>query len=98
MKRLILATLSIIIVCAAVNIAVINAKSYNDDAHTGNRTYIIREYEGKVACFETDSSEPFIVTERLVRDLTPIDRQMLSGGVEVVGAKNLSRALEDYNS
>ena len=98
MKRLIITTVSIVLVCIAVNFAVIKAKSYNDDTPTGNRTYIIKEYQGRVACFETDSSEPFIITERLVKDLPPIDRKMLLGGVEVVGAKNLSRAIEDYNS
>lgn len=98
MKKLILVTLSIILVCVGVNLAVINAKSYDEIPSTGNRTYIIKEYYGRVACFEVDSTEPFIITERFVRDLPPIDRKMLLNGVEVVGAKSLSRALEDYNS
>ena len=98
MKRLIITTISVILICTAVNFAVINANSFDDDISDGNRTYIIKEYHGRVACFETDSSEPFIITERFVKDLPPTDRKMLSKGVEVVGAKKLSRAIEDYNS
>ena len=98
MKKLVITTISIILVCVGINLAVINAKSYDEEPVTGNRTYVIREYFGKVACFERDSAEPFIVTERMVKDLPPTDRKMLSNGVEVVGAKSLSRALEDYTS
>lgn len=98
MKRLIIITLSIIIICAAINVIVANAKTYEDDVQTGNRTYIIKEYNGMVAGFEENSEEPFLVTEIEVKNLPPTDRKMLAGGVEVVGAKAFSRALEDYRS
>lgn len=98
MKKLITATLCILAACAAINIAVIGAASYGGEEPSYNRTYIIKEYEGKVACFEENSEKPFLVTETLVKNLPPVDRKMLRGGVEVVGAKSLSRALEDYRS
>ncbi len=98
MKKLIMITAAIIIVCAAVNCVIVNASSYDESIPTGNRIYIIREYDGKVACFEQDSEKPFLITETLIRDLPPIDRMMLTDGVEVIGAKSLSRALEDYRS
>lgn len=97
MKKLIIITLSIISVCIAVNFAVLTAKS-DEQPPTGNRTYIIKNYEGKVACFEEDSSSPFMITEIYVINLPPLDRQMLETGIEVVGAKKLSRALEDYRT
>ena len=97
MKKLIISTLSIIAVCMAINFAVITAKSENTPT-TGNRTYIIRNYDGKVACFEEDSTSPFLVTEVDVTTLPPLDRHMLEGGVEVVGARAMSRALEDYKT
>lgn len=102
MKKLIIATLSILIVCTAINFAVITANSYDNESEseetTGNRTYIIKEYNGMVACFEEESDEPFLITETKVIDLPPIDRKMLADGVEVVGAKAFSRVLEDYRS
>lgn len=102
MKKLILATFGILSVCAAINVAMISAKSYDgsDDSSqiVGNRTYIVKEYEGKVACFEETADQPFIVTETYVRNLPPNDRKMLSSGFEVVGSRTLSRVLEDYKS
>ena len=98
MKKLIIITLSIITLCIAVNFAVLTAKSDEHQALNANRTYIIKNYEGKVACFEEDSTSPFIITEIYVINLPPLDRQMLEDGIEVVGAKNLSRVLEDYRT
>ncbi len=102
MKKLIIITLSILVVCAGINIGIACATDYPREEQTsaeiGSKTYIIREYCGMVACFEEDSDEPFLVTDTPVRNLPPMDRQMLSGGVKVVGARALSRALEDYRS
>ena len=97
MKRLIITTLSIIAVCFGINAAAAHAKHTNtpDDCI---RTYIFREYNGVVACFEEDEDEPFLVTNVPVKNLTPIDRVLLSAGVEVHGAAAMSRALEDYCS
>lgn len=97
MKKLIIATLSIVLVCIAVNFAVITAKSENTP-QTGNRTYIIKNYDGKVACFEEDSESPFLITDVQIITLPPLDREMLEGGVEVIGARAMSRALEDYKT
>ena len=97
LKKLIISTITIIAVCIVINFAVITARS-EDTPPTGNRTYIIKNYEGKVACFEENSTSPFLVTEVEVINLTPLDRQMLEGGVEVVGARAMSRALEDYKT
>lgn len=97
MKKLVIATISVLAVCFAVNFAVLNARS-DDTPQTGSRTYIIKEYDGKVACFELNSDVPFLITEIEVINLPPVDRKMLKGGVEVVGSRAMSRALEDYRT
>ncbi len=97
MKKLIITTLSIISVCAVINLTIITAKSHEEPI-SPNSTYIIKNYEGKVACFEEESDSPFMITEIYVINLPPVDRKMLANGVEVVGAKALSRALEDYRT
>lgn len=61
-------------------------------------TYILRDYEGYVACFDEGADEPFLVTGTRVSDLRPLDGIMLQGGVEFHGAQAVSRALEDYCS
>ncbi|MBQ1546209.1 MAG: hypothetical protein IIZ59_01605 [Clostridia bacterium] len=61
-------------------------------------TYILRDYEGYVACFDEGADEPFLVTGTLVANLRPLDEIMLRDGVELHGAQAVSRALEDYCS
>ncbi len=96
MKKLIITSVLIISVCFAVNRAIAaDSRPASAEVH---RTYIIKNYEGKVACFETDEKTPFIVTDVETKNLPPLDRKMLENGVEVVGAKAMSRALEDYKS
>lgn len=100
MKKLIIATVAIVVVCFTINSFFLSAKSENsaNTNPTGVKTYIIKEYDGKVACFDLDNEHPFLVTEVEVINLPPIDRKMLHGGVEVVGSRALSRALEDYRT
>ena len=60
--------------------------------------YVLKEYEGRVACFEEGECMPFLVTDVIVKDLLPTDRKKLNEGVTVTGAKAMSRALEDYTA
>ena len=94
MKRLIIITLAVLTINLAVNKGF--AKAETEEALSANRVYIIKEYNGRIACFEQYASTPFIVTDIKVLDLPPLDRKMLSHGVEVNGAKEMSRALEDF--
>ena len=94
MKRLIIITLAVLSVNFAVNKAI--AKAETQETLSANSIYIIKEYNGKVACFEKETDSPFIVTDIKVIDLPPLDRKMLSSGVEVNGSREMSRALEDY--
>lgn len=98
MKKLLIITLSIISVCMIINFAILTAKSDEHQPLNANRTYIIKNYEGKVACFEKDSTSPFIITDVYVINLPPLDREMLENGIETVGSRNLSRILEDYRT
>ena len=101
MKKLIIAAISIIAVCIAVNAFAAYAwgeRGKNIDVNDCTRKYIFREENGFVVCCEEDEDEPFLVTEIRVRELTPLDRAMLKNGVEVVGARAMTRALEDYGS
>ena len=98
MKKLLIITLSIISVCMIINFTILTAKSDEHQPINANRTYIIKNYEGKVACFEKDNTSPFIITDVYVINLPPLDREMLENGIETVGSRNLSRILEDYRT
>ena len=97
MKKLIFASLAIISLCAVINCSIVSAKT-EPMSIPANRTYILREYNGVIACFEENTSKPFLITEVIVRYLPPKDRSMLKSGITVVGSRALSRALEDYRT
>ena len=97
MKKLILITFLIVGICAAINITVASAKT-EPDFMAGTRVYIIREYNGRVACFEESAVKPFLTTDVRVNDLPYADQLLLDDGISVSGAKQLSRALEDYKT
>jgi len=97
MKKLIIITISIIMACILINLTVLTGRS--DEKHVDvDRIYIIKDYGGKVSCFEQNSNSPFIITETEVINLPPKDRRMLREGIKVKGARKLSRALEDYRT
>lgn len=97
MKKLIIITISVIVACIIINITVLTVRSADEPLNV-NRIYIVKNYEGKVCCFEKNSNSPFIVTETKVLELPPKDRRMLEEGIEISGARKLSRVLEDYRT
>ena len=97
MKRLICAAALIFSVCAVIGLISAGAKPQADVSDCC-RTYIFRSYNGVVACFEEGEEKPFLVTSRKISDLPPLDRIMLAAGVEVVGARAMTRTLEDLTS
>lgn len=99
MKRLIAAA-AVLLLAAAIVMIVSDAKKASRASAPAEceRTYVFRDCGGYVACFELGSDEPFLVTDKPTRELTPLDREMLSRGVEVHGAKAMTRALEDYTN
>ena len=65
---------------------------------TDDDTYIISEYNGKIAVFKKSSSEPLFVSDVYVSSLPQADKQMLKNGIEVNTKKELNRLIEDYCS
>ncbi len=97
MRKLIITTISIITVCAAVSFLAGKAQAKPEEINY-DHTYTFRDCGGFVACYEDDCSEPFLTTTVKVIDLTPLDRVMLRAGVEVTGARAMTRTLEAYCS
>lgn len=60
--------------------------------------FIIKEYNGSVAVFESGKNLPFKTTETPVSDLPATDKELLKKGINVSGEEELSRILEDYCS
>lgn len=65
---------------------------------TKYRTYVVREYDGVVAVFYSDSNKPIRVTQRYVKALPEKDRAKLKKGIRVNDREQLRRLLEDLCS
>ncbi|MDR1117038.1 MAG: BofC C-terminal domain-containing protein [Oscillospiraceae bacterium] len=61
--------------------------------------YILKEYNGLVAIyFGGAEGEPGIITEITVSKLRRTDAESLRAGIEVAGAEELAKIIEDLNS
>lgn len=61
-------------------------------------SYIIKEYNGKVAIFKKSSENPLLISDVCVNNLPQTDRELLKKGIEVGTQKELNRLIEDYCS
>lgn len=61
-------------------------------------TFIVKEYNGKVAVFELSNPEPTRITDVDLFDLPQEDRKLLYAGIVAENIEELSQILEDYCS
>ena len=62
------------------------------------KTYIIKEYNGFVAVFESDNSRPLKITDCYVSSLPEADRKQLFYGIKTNSENKMKRLLEDLCS
>ena len=60
--------------------------------------YILREYNGEIGIFSSDSSVPLRIIEVKVSSLPDGDRSALSDGVYAANEDELNKRIEDYSS
>ena len=65
---------------------------------TSGYSYLVKEYEGKIAVFEENAASPFRVTSVALRDLPENDKILLKEGIKVTSLEELNDLLEDYCS
>jgi len=60
--------------------------------------YLLREYDGELAVFRENETEPWKLYSVAVNSLPESDRILLRNGIPVSGEEELRRLLEDYTS
>ncbi len=61
--------------------------------------YTVKEYEGRIAVFKSNSENPIKIIDGIyVRDLPSFDRELLQSGINVDSDAELNQLLEDYDS
>lgn len=73
-----------------------NFHSHNSPAES--KVYKLKSYNGNIAVFNSDSSDPIRITSVSIEELPPADQELLKKGIEVFSEEELITILEDYCS
>lgn len=60
--------------------------------------YVLRGFEGRLAVFIGDKSQPEIIFDQYIHLLPDVDRKDLERGIEVDDYEQLLKLIEDYTS
>lgn len=95
-------TTSIVLLISVIISATFGTSTPTSNAETPNSlkpiTYIVKEYDGKVAVFENGANIPFKITDVYTKNLPQEDKLLLSQGISVDTDQELALLLADYCS
>lgn len=77
---------------------VYQSQSGGDAGSQQEKTYILREYDGRLGIFEPGGAVPQTVIDIYIKNLPETDQQALKQGVAAENYAALIRLLEDYVS
>ena len=66
--------------------------------NSNNYEYLLKEYEGRLAVFKKNSTEPDMVFDLLIKMLPQYDQEQLKQGIYVKDYRELVDLIEDYIS
>ncbi len=113
MKKLVIVTGIVLIFMLMLNAEIIPAlaqrKANNTDEPDNTQissqsqtvkyhSYVVKEYNGKIAVFEKGSQSPYRTTDMYINFLPEYDKALLSTGIEVDTQAEVNKVLEDYIS
>ena len=75
-----------------------NSNNNYEIEKTTDNTYEIKEYNGRVAVFSQNNSEPVKMTHIMTKELPEFDQKLLSNGIKIYSDSELRNILEDYCS
>lgn len=73
-------------------------KSQDLPLDSKSKGYKIKNYNGNIAVFNSESSSPLRITSVTVEELPPADQELLKKGIDVSSEEELITILEDYCS
>ena len=104
MKKLIISTICFVAACMIFSFGILpnlnkaQASDTSEPKSSSSLTYIVKNFNGNVAVFETGSSTPFRVTEVQINTLPFEDQKNLEIGITVTSKEQLYSLLEDLCS
>lgn len=101
MKQIFFIITSVILLISVIISASLSSENQPSNAHENLPqpvTYVLKEYDGKIAVFENDADIPFRITDVYVKNLPQEDRLLLCEGIHAENDSELALLLEDYCS
>lgn len=105
-------TIALILLAAVIPISIMLLKDTQNEKEINSTTsenysqalentsakdsYVLKEYNGKLAVFEMDSENPVEVFSVFVNTLPQVDRDLLKNGIIASTKAELLRLIEDY--
>ncbi len=62
------------------------------------QTYLLKDYQGKIALYNKDSKTPQKVYDVYLMNLPQLDQKKLQAGIPVLNEEHLEKLLEDFDS
>lgn len=74
------------------------SRSIAENPYLAEDYYTVKEYQGKVAIFNSKSNLPLNIFDTYVSTLPQHDRMLLEEGITIENIEELQRIIEDYTS
>lgn len=103
-NRILQAMLTVVMSCVVLLAVIYIPLQPEPTAQTGDSqttdypAYVLKDYYGKIAVFQTNKDQPDIVFDVYVSTLPEFDQKALQTGVFAQDMKELNRLIEDYTS
>ncbi len=91
-------TLCFLVCVGAVSALAPATATTSSGAPAAAGSFVIKDFHGKIAVFESGSDSPVQITETLTSSLPSVDTTELKSGVYAADERELRRLLEDYCS
>ena len=105
MRKMIIGSCLFVLMCVITNVLIIpnlhkNTKVSNieKEATSNIVTYIVKDFNGNIAVYESNSDTPFKITDVPISSMPKADQEMLKSGISVKGENELESLLEDLCS
>lgn len=106
MRKFVIGSYCFVLVCVIISFVAIPAINKNSTASVKIETeipynslsYIVKDFNGNIAVFEENSSNPFKITEVCTNTLPKVDQERLIEGIIVNSQVELNTLLEDLCS
>lgn len=88
--------ITLVYITAPEEKAVVSTENVTQSA--GKVSYILKDYNGKLAIFYEDTQIPYKIFDIFISNLPKKDREAIKSGIKASGDEELEKLISDYTS